>query len=281
MQRTSKSKAFLELMRPGNCIIAAAATAIGFFLAAGIGGALQAPIFLVGAMASAFLVCAGGQVINDVFDARIDKKVHPKKPIPSKRATTLEAVVFALGLFIVGVLISSFINLLALEIAAAFSILLILYSALLYKTKYIGNIIVALGTAFTFVFGASAAFGEVPLLVAVLAGSAFFANMAREVTKDLSDLKKDKEFKRTLPMITLKGAKGVVFLYYLCAVLLALWAYVEFNLNFGYLAFVIISAFIFARAAGLVLSNKYEKSHKLSKKGMIASLVAYILAILG
>ena len=77
--------ALIELMRVRNCLMAAIAVAIGFFLVGGL-----EPLFLAAVMFSAFLICAGGQVINDVFDFEIDAKLSKTKPskVPPKSSSS-------------------------------------------------------------------------------------------------------------------------------------------------------------------------------------------------
>ena len=266
--------ALIELMRVRNCLMAAIAVAIGFFLVGGLD-----PLFLAAVMFSAFLICAGGQVINDVFDFEIDAKLSKTKPIPSKRTTRKDATIFSAGLFIIGVLLASFVSDFTFLIALIFTALLVIYSALLYKTKYLGNVVVAAGTATTFAFGAAAG-GEISLLVLTLCVSAFFANMSREITKDIEDEKKDKGFKRTLPMVLPRLAKHFVAVYYLLAIAFALVAYQAFELGVGYLSITVVSCAVFVVALDQLYKGKAKSSQSASKKGMLISLFAYLAAAL-
>jgi len=266
-----KTIAYVELMRLGNCVMAAIAVLIGFFLAQGMNyfTAFYAAF-------SALMICGAGQAINDYFDAKIDAKTSKQRPIPSGRITKQEALWFSIILFFIGIIISFTVNTTTAFMALLLSILLIAYPLLLNKTKYLGNVIVALGTAVTFVFG-SAATGTIPLLVIVLSISAFFSNMAREITKDIEDIRKDKGTKLTLPMI-IKCAKQFVYAYYIVAIVLSLAAFVWFGLNYYYLAFALIGASVFIQAMLLLYNNSPKKSQKVSKAGMIASLVAFVFA---
>ena len=270
----AKASALIELMRTKNCLMAAIAVAIGFFLANG-----TQTLFLAAAMFSAFLVCAGGQAINDVFDSKIDARLSKTKPIPSGRTTRKDAIIFSAGLFFIGVLLASFVSETVFLIALIFAALLIIYSSLLYKAKYLGNIVVAAGTAVTFAFGAAAG-GEISLLVITLCLSAFFANMAREVTKDIEDKKKDAGFKKTLPMLLPTIAKHFVAAYYVLAIVFALAAYNFFTLGVGYLSITTLSCLIFIVAMNQLYKGNPKKSQGSSKKGMLLSLVTYLLAAL-
>jgi geranylgeranylglycerol-phosphate geranylgeranyltransferase len=264
---------YIELIRPVNCIIAGIAVLIGYFLVT-----KQISLELFFTIISAILICGGGQAINDVYDSAIDKKINPKKPIPSKRVKRKNALYYSLALFVMGVLISTQINLLAFLVALGFSLLLIAYASLMYRIKYVGNVVVALGTAFTLIYGAIAG-GEISAIVIFFAVSAFFANMAREVTKDFEDLKKDKGFKVTLPMVCGEKAKLSVFFYYFVSFLLALAIGIKFNLGLVYLFLVILSTLIFSLAVKELNLKNYSKSQSFSKKGMLLSLIAYISVI--
>ena len=270
-----KIPGFIELMRPGNCLMALIAILIGFALSNGYNYTLA----LLAAV-SGFLICAGGQAINDYFDASIDAKLSKNRPIPSGRVTKKEALWFSIDLFILGNYLAYAINPLALNIALTFTFLLILYPALMNKVKYLGNFVVAGGTAITFVFGSVATGGLSPLVLA-LAISAFFANMAREITKDIEDTKKDKDTKRTLPMIVgVTSAKLFVVTYYLLAIMAGIEIYLLFLLNAFYLVFILLSSAVFIYSILLLFKNKFKESQSMAKVGMIFSMVSFILILL-
>ena len=71
-------KHFLEILRPVNCLMASVAVFIGAYIGGIDWTASLEPLIL--AMASAFLICSGGMVINDFFDARLDKVEKPHRP---------------------------------------------------------------------------------------------------------------------------------------------------------------------------------------------------------
>ncbi len=275
--------AFIELTRPINCLMAGIATAIGFAIVAPV-----ASLQMLYAIISVMLICAGGQAINDVFDAHIDAKVSKKKPIPSKRINKGEAFVFALGLFIVGVWIATLLPINAAIVAYVFSALLIIYSSSLAKHKYLGNFVVAGGTAFTLIFGALGAqnlisvnsFEEKLFLVIFLSISAFLANMARELVKDFEDIEKDTGHKHTLPMFKPRLAKNLVLAYTFIAIIIALYAYIEFNLGLPYLTFTLLASILFIHSSSLFNQENYVKSQNNYKKGMLASMIGYASILL-
>jgi geranylgeranylglycerol-phosphate geranylgeranyltransferase len=228
------------------------------------------------AMVSVFLICGAGQAINDVFDAKIDAKISKKRPIPSGKIAKGDALNMAFALFLLGVLATIPLNFTALTIAIAFAFLLIIYSAAMGKAKYLGNFVVASGTAFTFVFGAAASPNGIVPIVILFALSALFANLARELTKDFEDIKKDKGFKISLPMRAPLSAKILIAADYTLAVFVALYAHWLIGLGTIYLALIISAAIIFSYSYLQLIKKNYKKSQEYSKIGMLISLAAYV-----
>src|SRR3989339_483334 len=184
-------KPFIEIIRPVNCLMAGIGVFVGYSVSA---GAIGISPTLIIAMISAFLICGAGQAINDFFDYEIDRKKDGRaKTI--KKLGRKNVLYYSIILFLAGNSIAYFINPAAFGIALAFSILLIAYSAVMGRIKFIGNWVVASGTAATLIFGASV-WGNYSLAVQ-FAAAALFANVAREITKDFEDLKADEGFKRS------------------------------------------------------------------------------------
>ncbi|MDD3159903.1 MAG: geranylgeranylglycerol-phosphate geranylgeranyltransferase [Candidatus ainarchaeum sp.] len=271
-----KIKLFSELIRLKNCLMAGIGAIIGYFIALNY-FILDFNLILI--FLSVFFVCAGGQAINDYFDSEIDAKVSKNKPIPSKRITKKEVLELSIFLFLAGISVSFFINFILFLTAIAFSILLIVYAAVLYKVKYVGNLVVALSTAFTFIFGAMAT-NNLPQLVILFAISAFFANTSREIIKDIEDLKKDKGFKKTLPMISLKASNILPLIYYAASIIIGFSAFIFFNLNLMYLILFIIATVIILLSSKFLVEKNYNKSQKFAKLAMFVMLLAYIVSII-
>jgi len=270
-----KAKTFFELIRIGNCLMAAIAVLIGFYLSSGFDYRLAAL-----AAISGFLICGAGQAINDYFDANIDAKTSKERPIPSGRIGAKRALLYSVSMFFLGIFASFFINPTTVIIALIFAVLLIAYPLFMNKVKYLGNIVVAAGTAITFIYGAAAS-GNIPSLIIFLAATAFLSNMGREVTKDIEDIKKDAGTKKTLPiLIGIPASRFFVLMYYLLAVIGAITVYLLFIFRYPmqyYLVFTILSSILFAYALILLYKNNSIESQKISKIAMLASLIAFIL----
>jgi geranylgeranylglycerol-phosphate geranylgeranyltransferase len=271
----NKIKTFFELIRIKNCLMAGIASIIGALLATNV---LNLNFVLI--FSSIFFICAAGQSINDYFDYKIDSKINKTKPLPSKRVTKFEVLELSFFMFILGIAISYFISYNSFLIAVIFSGLLLIYAGILYKVKYIGNFVVALGTSFTFIYGAISV-NNLTHLIIIFATSAFFANLAREIIKDFQDLKKDKGFKKTLPMISTKISEISIVVYYLIAIIMGISAAIIFNLNIFYLIFLLLSIIVLIISTIFLFKKDFLKSQKFSKIAMIIMLLAYISSIIG
>jgi len=274
-----KLKAVLELMRVKNCLIAMVAVLVGAMVVSQV--VKPSPtdtINVILAMVSAFFICAGGQAVNDIFDAKIDAKLSKNKPLPSKRITRNQAVILTILFYFLGLYFSQ-INEITFFIALLMVVLLTLYSSVMRKVKYLGNFVVAIGTSLTFIYGASAV-GVITNTIILFTIAAFFANVAREITKDFEDIKKDKGVKVTFPILLKEKAKSLTIFFYVASPLTAIAGYIFLNLNILYLAVVVIVTIIFAKAYAFFVEGKYNLAQKECKIAMMMSLIAFILSII-
>lgn len=267
---------YLRLIRPLNCIMAAFAVYIGYCISI---GELGFEFLTAYAMISAFLICGAGQAINDYFDREIDKDKAPDKPIPSGNIKAKSALNFSLLLFFAGLVFAWSINREAAVIAIAFTALLIVYAAYLGNYKYLGNWVVAAGTAFTLIFGASVTQNYFP--AAYLAIAALFANVPREITKDFEDLSADQGNKVSLPMILPHiWPKVAILVLYLAGIGTALGVYfLGIYGNNAYLWLISGASLGFLASAYLALIGRYKLSQQLSKVGMLLALLAFLAGV--
>ena len=99
-------KDYITIIRPLNCIM--------MFVATFIGAMIESDDFiLMGILAGivAFLVGAGGNVINDYFDIEIDKINAPKRPLACGKITKKVGLTYSIVLFGVGIAISFLLTL--------------------------------------------------------------------------------------------------------------------------------------------------------------------------
>ena len=161
MTAARRIRAFLELARPANVITAFADILAGFAAAGAMVGLLfgqgSAPVgdlvFLLLATAGLY---AGGVVFNDVFDADLDAKERPERPIPSGRTTRTQAAAFGSALLVAGIAAAACVGLPSFFIAVAVACSALGYDAAGKHHAVAGPIIMGLCRGGNLLLGASA-----------------------------------------------------------------------------------------------------------------------------
>ncbi len=113
---------WLQLVRPPNLVTAAADVLAGWAVA-GAGNVQPLP-WLLGASVSLY---AGGVVLNDVCDVRVDARERPERPLPSGQVPVVAAAVLAGFLLAAGVAEASRASPLGGALAAAIAALAVTY----------------------------------------------------------------------------------------------------------------------------------------------------------
>jgi 4-hydroxybenzoate polyprenyltransferase len=224
--------AFLKLIRLPNLLIIALTQCLVHYAlidAYAVPTAMGIKGFII-LVLSTVSIAAGGYVINDYFDVRVDQINHDKNPIGhgiDRRA----AMLWHLGLSFVGVVLGFFLayrvgmtSLGGIQLICA--LLLWAYSTNFQRKVLWGNMIISFLTAMVVL--SVGLFEIVPVidmqnaanlknLFLVIAGYAFFAFLAtliREIVKDAEDYTGDKEMGYdTLPIhIGIPRTKSVLIL---------------------------------------------------------------------
>jgi len=297
---------YLKLLRILNCLIASfgvlAGSLIVFFYNK-FNFSFEYFLTILLAMFAVFLITGAGNSINDYVDVDSDRINKPNRPIPSGRISRNSALYFSLFLFLMGILLSGFINWVCFFIALFNSFLLIIYSFNLQNKAFLGNVVVSYLVGSTFLFG-GAALGSLslPLILMVLA---FFSNLSREIVKDLEDIEGDRNhfFKRFVSGIKISIAerfkltksgikmrygvkKSLLFaeLSLLIAVFLSPMPYFLKILGLGYLLLLIPTDLIFLYCVLKLTKSRKKKDFthvsKTIKIGMVFALLAFILGVL-
>jgi geranylgeranylglycerol-phosphate geranylgeranyltransferase len=260
----------LEIMRPGNCLMAGVAALIGLLVADPAPESITAAqVFL-----AVFAVTGAGNAVNDFFDREIDAVNRPRRPIPRGAIAAQNALILSLLLFAGGCALAYFINTLALAIGLFNSALLYLYARNLKATPLAGNLSVGYLTGSTFLFGGAA--GENAGLTVFLFLLASLATVSREIEKDVEDMEGDRASgARTFPIVVgEKMAHYLAALFVLVAIILSYLA----PLGGAYLAAVSVADLLFLVALGRILQGDATKAQHLLKGGMAAALMAFLVA---
>jgi len=194
-------KTFVELSRAEHAIMVALAVLIGEFLTIGFNVPLMQTLLAV--LAPVFITL-GAFIYGDYHDIKTDV-LNKRKDRPLARGDLhpKEALIASIVLFIIGIVLSYFVNEIIFVITIAFTLLSILYAYGLKKIPLLGNVIIALSMNFTFVYGNLVVSNFVTVPVFFLAISTFFFGLGREIIKSIEDMYGDKQTGRlTLPMVT-------------------------------------------------------------------------------
>ena len=138
-------RAYAILTRPANLPTAAAdilagVAIAGFFAVEEVGviavDAFIKSIFLL--VSASISLYAGGVVLNDFFDVKIDTVERPERPIPSGLVSPKSAMIFGVVLLCIGILLAFFVTALCGSIALTLAISIVLYDAFSKKHAVIG-----------------------------------------------------------------------------------------------------------------------------------------------
>ncbi len=198
--------------------------------------------------ASTVLIAAGGYIINDYYDIKIDYINRPEKVVVGKLIKRRIALTTHTVFSFFGILIGLFVNLLigGINLIAAF--LLWLYSNLLKRYPFIGNLTIAFLTALGLLV-VVILYPKNQYIVIIYAMFAFFINLIREIIKDIEDWKGDQAFGcKTLPVVFgIRKTKRIVLFILLIFIGSVVWLTLKQDNYFLkiYFVFLAIPAVIF------------------------------------
>jgi 4-hydroxybenzoate polyprenyltransferase len=129
--------AYLQLMRPANIVTAWADVLAGFAISESVissheiytGVTVANFIPLLWLLLSTTGLYSGSIVFNDVFDAEIDAKERPDRPIPSGKASYSKAALLGSVLLAIGVLAAVQVSWLSATLASSIAAAAIIYDA--------------------------------------------------------------------------------------------------------------------------------------------------------
>ncbi|HXA01854.1 MAG TPA: geranylgeranylglycerol-phosphate geranylgeranyltransferase [Cytophagaceae bacterium] len=162
---------------------------------------------------STLFIAAGGYIINDYYDVKIDMINKPERIVVGMLMKRRTAIVLHIFINLAGIITGFVVNWKVGMISGIISFLLWLYSVWLKKTAFAGNILISLLSAASlllliFYYRSNI---EVIFIYAIFA---FFISLIREIIKDMEDMKGDAAFgSRTLPIIIgIRKTKTILFL---------------------------------------------------------------------
>jgi len=190
------------VLRPLNIVIAGVSVFIGALLTH---QPLDKNVLLT--CISCLLITGAGNSMNDYADSDIDAINKPYRPIPSGRLSKKYVLYLSAALFIIGVSIARIVSVWLFNIAFLVVLLLLLYNFNLKRRGLPGNFAVAIMGGLPFVCGGISVSSISPTAFPFL--FAFLFHLAREILKDVEDMKGDMKYAVTFP-IKYGRSKGII-----------------------------------------------------------------------
>ncbi|MFQ5512343.1 MAG: geranylgeranylglycerol-phosphate geranylgeranyltransferase [Candidatus Krumholzibacteriia bacterium] len=178
--------AAIAILRPHNMLATAASVVVGYHLA---GGAAYTTVVLPAVFTA--LVTGLGNLINDYYDADIDRINRPARPIPSGRLTRG----YVRGAYWTGTVLVTLPLVAALPgrlaaLMVGWEALLFLYARGGKRLPLLGNVAISAIVSSAFLAGAMLAGRIAP--VGFVLGLAFLLVMGRELVKGAEDMEGDR-----------------------------------------------------------------------------------------
>lgn len=213
---------YIMIIRPLNVFLGGLTILISSLIIKYEGPAISVilPVFVV------MFFTIGANTLNDYFDYEIDKINRPDRAISSGLVLRKQALILSFFSFIIGVLIALRLNKDSQLLSIGVSLpLIIAYNVKLKNYPLIGNIIVSLILAMSFIYAGLVFEKTEPLIIPALL--AFGLTLIREIVKDLADIKGDKSAGlMTFPIVY--GKKKTIILCTILSLFLGVGSFIPF-----------------------------------------------------
>jgi geranylgeranylglycerol-phosphate geranylgeranyltransferase len=274
-----KLKALIIILRPINLLITFLVIIVACIISIK-GDYSVLKVFFAGLTGA--LTASAGNVINDYFDINIDKINRPHRILPKGELTLKEALGFYIFLFLVSLLLSIFISLIALLEVFFASALLFLYSYKIKKIPLLGNFVVAFLTGFAFIYGGMAVDNSKAAIIPAL--FALLINFIREIVKDMEDIEGDKQQGiNSYPAIRgFKKAKMIIVFITGVLIILTVFPFINelYAIEYFIIVMVIVNPLLVYIVKSLFDDDSTKNLNKLSnllKLNMVIGLTAIFL----
>jgi len=253
---------YIKIIRPLNVFLGGLTILISSLIIKYDGPSIYVilPVFVV------MLFTIGANTLNDYFDYEIDNINRPDRAISSGLVLRKHALILSISSLIIGVLIALRLNKDSQLLSIGVSLpLIIAYNVKLKNYPLIGNIIVSLILAMSFIYAGLVFEKTEPLIIPALL--AFGLTLIREVVKDLADIKGDESAGlMTFPIIY--GEKKTVILCTILSVLLGVGSFIPLLIGY-YNTFYGISLILMVEIplAVVVISLLNKPSISTAKRG--------------
>lgn len=200
MKVADKLKAIFQLIRPelpiaaGVCVVVGQTIALSEF----------APVeTMVEGFSLGFFLSSSAMIFNDYFDIEVDRVNSPQRPLPSGRITKTEAIVLGISTAVIALGVAISIAPIIFLVGLLLWILGFLYNWKWKSHGLLGNLVVSINVAMTFLAGAFSV-GQIHNPAVWLFGLiAFLFDLAEEIAGDAMDIEGDLK----------RGSKSLAIIY--------------------------------------------------------------------
>ncbi|MCD6381629.1 MAG: UbiA family prenyltransferase [Candidatus Aenigmarchaeota archaeon] len=267
-------KEYFDILRINVCLLTVFGIIAGLLI-------IKSPFdfLVILALVAGFLFTGAGNVINDYFDFETDRINKPERPIPSGKISKKKSLVYYILLSITGLGISFLVSLNFFIIALLSLVVFTLYPGLLKKIPFVKNVTVAFLSVIPFI-ASTLIHNSFSLLltgpISIFIFIAFFGTLAREILKDIEDIKGDQVSGiKTLPIIIgRRRSKIIADVILLIAVLSLFYPLFTKIVSYWYLI-GIIPATVFSIYS--LVCKEVKRSQKWIKISMFFVLLGFIL----
>jgi 4-hydroxybenzoate polyprenyltransferase len=196
---------------------------------------------------STTLIAAGGYIINDYYDVKIDLINKPNQLLVGKSFSRRHAIIMHFVINYFGLFIGFMVSWKIAVVNLFCAFLLWFYSNRLKQLPLLGNLTISLLTAIA-VLVLALYYKQLNPIIFLFALYAFFITLVREIVKDIEDIKGDAVFGcRTLPIaIGIRASKSVIY----GVIALLLGSYISLSL---YLRLYSFSYFIYSLLLAIMI----------------------------
>ncbi len=190
MTLPTKIRGLVQIIRPELPLAAGLCVVLGEVL--GLGGVPPLPAIVLGAWCG-FLLSASAMATNDYFDLEVDRVNTPWRPLPAGLLTPRAALVVGALAGSLGLVAAWALSPAACLLALVVWILGLLYNWRLKASGFLGNLIVGLSVAMTFVIGGIGVGQPWNGTVWLFGLIALVFDLAEEIAGDAMDAEGDKQ----------------------------------------------------------------------------------------
>lgn len=230
---------------------------------------------------AAACIVAGGFVINDYYDVKIDTINYPNKVVVGRTLKRRAAILWHSLLSLIGIIIGFSLSWELGIVNVVCAVLVWLYSNQLKRQPLVGNLSLGVLSALA-ILAVGIYYNALPTPIWMFACLAYFMTVIRSIIKDMADRRGDMHFGcRTLPIIWgIRKTKGFIYVLivtFLPVVAVCLWIIHQPWLNYYFMATAITLMLFIHQLYWADTTKAYLRLNTFCKWWMLSGIIAMAL----